>query len=120
HQDGSKTPYWQLPDGTKGLGGMRVEDLPLYGSEWLKLWDEEGVTGPIFLCEGPKDTDAVIEKGYPALGTVTGAHTIPSDDVLRSLVGRDLILWPDNDPEGKRHMQRIAERLTTLNERKEK
>jgi hypothetical protein len=114
HPDGAKTPFWTMPDGTKGLGGMRVEDLPLYGSHLLPIYDEATYDGPIYLCEGPKDADALIDKGIPALGTVTGAHTIPSDDSLRVLVGRKVILWPDNDEAGRKHMQRIAERLTFL------
>jgi hypothetical protein len=119
HTDGTKTPYWTLPDGTKGLGGKRVEELPLYGAHLLPLYDADtSYTGPLYLCEGPKDTDAMIEKGYPALGTVTGAHTIPSDESLSVLVGRNVKLYPDADPQGLRHMRRIAARLTVLNNRK--
>jgi hypothetical protein len=114
HEDGSKTPFWTLPDGTKGLGGMRTEDLPLYGVHLFPIYDEEKYDGPIYVCEGPKDADALIDKGIPAVGTLTGAASIPSDVALRVLVGRNIVLWPDNDEAGRRHMQRIAERLTIL------
>jgi len=116
HPDGTKTPFWTLPDSTKGLGGMKLEDLPLYGSHLLPIYDmDKEYDGPIYLCEGPKDTDALIDKGYPALGTVTGAASIPSDAVLSCLVSRKVTLWPDHDKEGQRHMERIAQRLVYLN-----
>jgi putative DNA primase/helicase len=107
---------WRQPDGTPGLGGRRLESLPLYGAELLQQYPKDT---EITLCEGEKDTQALIDIGVPAVGTCCGASTIPSDDVLRCLVGRDIVLWPDNDDAGRRHMQRIAARLTVLNQQEE-
>ena len=50
----------------------------------------------------------------PALGTVTGAGGTPVLESLEVLRGRRVILWPDADDEGLRHIQRIAERLQRI------
>ena len=70
----------------------------------------------MYVTEGEKACNALLAKGIPADGTVCGAATIPSDAVLRVLVGRRIKLYPDNDDPGRRHMQRIAERLRVLTE----
>jgi hypothetical protein len=49
-----------------------------------------------------------------AVATVTGADGVPSTDALSPLVGHDVILWPDSDEAGMRHMQRIAAELSAL------
>jgi hypothetical protein len=106
--DGSKAMHWERPDGTKGLGGTRVESLPLYGIHML------GASPTVILVEGEKPAQALRDIGAPAVATVTGASGCPSDDSLRPLVGRTVILWPDNDDAGARHMDRVAEHLSTL------
>jgi len=50
----------------------------------------------------------------PAVGTVTGAASIPDDESLRPLLGHPIVAWPDNDDKGRRHMARIIERLRAL------
>ncbi|MBX6754582.1 MAG: hypothetical protein IRY86_10145 [Thermorudis peleae] len=105
--DGKKL-WWELPDGRKGLNGLRVEDLPLYGMHRL------GDAADVIVCEGEKAADALVRLGLPAVGTVCGASVTPSDDVLRPLVGRTVYVWPDNDGAGQAHMARIAARLTAL------
>src|SRR5437870_5269053 len=71
-----------------GLNGRPVPSLPLYGSELLK---RVPLDVEVYHCEGEKDTLNMWGRGIPALGTVTGAGTIPNDDVLRCLVGRDIV-----------------------------
>ncbi|MBX6754519.1 MAG: hypothetical protein IRY86_09825 [Thermorudis peleae] len=105
--DGKKL-WWELPDGRKGLNGLRVEDLPLYGMHRL------GDTAAVIVCEGEKAADALVRLGLPAVGTVCGASVTPSDAVLRPLIGRTVYLWPDNDDAGRAHMARIAARLAAL------
>jgi|GEM_PF-159268 len=113
--DGGKRFSWCLPDGTPHLGGRRVVDLPLYGSERARDWP---ATATVVLCEGEKATDALLQQGIAAVGTVTGAHTTPSDASLRPLLRfATVILWPDNDAPGEQHMQRIAQRLRALGHR---
>jgi putative DNA primase/helicase len=68
----------------------------------------------VYLCEGEADTDALAERGLLAVGTMTGAATIPCDDSLAPLIGRDVVLWPDADEPGRGHMANIAARLAVL------
>jgi hypothetical protein len=104
--DGSKRFSWRRPDGTLGLGGMPVVDLPLYGIERL-----DGMAPTVVIVEGEKCVEALASVGIAAVGTVTGAATTPSPAALAELGGRRVILWPDADAVGKKHMAAIAERL---------
>lgn len=99
---------WQLPDGRIGLNGTRTADLPLFGSEHATKWTRRR---PIVITEGEKAAAALMHAGYRALGTVTGAATAPSPAVLSCLLDRDVILWPDADEAGSKHMALVAERL---------
>jgi hypothetical protein len=106
-----KTMWWEGPDGRAGLGGVSVTELPLYGSERLKKGPLEV---PVLLTEGPKDCEAVWRAKLPAVATVTGAAAIPSMSVLEVLQDRIVILCPDNDEPGYRHMKDIAKALVGI------
>jgi hypothetical protein len=106
-----KQVWWELPDGSKTLGGLAVEELPLCGAERLPaLPDGAKVT----VVEGEPAKKALQGLGISTVATVTGAKTIPCDDVLQHLVRLSPILWADNDDDGRRHMARIAARLVDL------
>ena len=105
---GGKRISWRLPDGTSGLNWTPTADLPLFGSEHLPKWD---ASRPIIIAEGEPATVPLLHAGHRALGTVTGAASAPSVAVLQSLRDHHVILWPDNDDAGRKHMRRIAERL---------
>ncbi len=110
--DGSKECRWRLPDGTWGLNGTRLEQLPLYGSEQVSTWPKDD---PVILAEGEKACDALDSTDYFfALGTVCGASVVPSTESLEVLRGRIVVLWPDNDKAGRAHMEGIAERLQAI------
>ena len=113
-----KSMPWELPDGRKGLGGMRPDALPLYGSERLRDLLDGAI---VIVCEGEKAADALRPLaeacGYAVVGTVTGASGTPSDDTLRPLARFNVVLWADNDDVGRAHMQRIAARLLALGAR---
>lgn len=100
-----KRLFWKR-DGASGLGGLKVEALPLYGSELLPKR-----AGEVWIAEGEPAADALRRLGLLGLGTVTGAASAPGRAVLEALRDRDVILWPDNDTGGAAHMRRIA---TTL------
>ena len=51
---GRKHVSWQLPNGTKGLGGRAAKTLPLYRSETLKALPPGSM---VFVCEGEKATE---------------------------------------------------------------
>src|SRR5712692_7126284 len=90
-----KRMFWRLPgrDGY-GLGGLQPSALPLYGSEHLLGLPDRAT---VVLGEGEPAADAVRALGVPAVGTVTGAGGMPSDDVLRPLLRFNIVLWPDED-----------------------
>jgi len=102
-----------------GLNGRKLTDLPLYGSEFLRAQLEYDPDTVIYLCEGEKAWEALRDQGVFALATVCGAGHTPSDEVLSCLVGCDVVLDPDNDEAGRKHMQRIGLRLEHLNRQQE-
>jgi hypothetical protein len=98
-----KRMYWDPK-----LNGTPVTSVPLYGSHEWRKWSADD---PIVLTEGEAARDALAARQINALGTVTGARVIPSPEVLALLHGRHVVLWPDNDELGRRHMQAIARHL---------
>src|SRR5262245_59528677 len=87
--DVGKRMSWRRPGGAPGVGGMSTKALPRLGVEHLQMVDP---TIPAILCEGEKTTNALRARGLAAVGTVTGAKVTPSDDVLRALAGRPVVL----------------------------
>jgi DNA primase len=109
YPDGSKRVWWELPEGTLGLGGLRVSDFPLYGIRQL-LAAPKG--SRVIVVEGEPAQEALARRGILTVGTVTGASGTPSAATLEPLLEYEVVLWPDNDDEGRRHMARIADWLT--------
>ena len=103
-----KTIWWEL-DGHKGLSGLPVSDLPLYGADRLA----EDVRR-VVLVEGEPATDVLLEAGVPAAGTVFVAGTTPSMAALAILARREVVVWADNDEPGHGHMAKITSRLREL------
>ena len=99
---------WRQPDGTSGLGGLPIAELPLYG---IHLLNGRAV---VVITEGEKAADALITAGVPAVGTVTGAAATPGRAALADLTGRDVVLWPDCDDVGRKHMERVAAGLVGI------
>jgi hypothetical protein len=110
---GEKRVWWER-GGQQGLRGLRIADLPLYRAAALNGADAA------IVVEGEPATDAGEDLPIPVVGTVTGAKSISSDDSLRPLLSKTIYLWPDNDEDGLRHMERIQERLRTLGQPTEK
>lgn len=108
HADGGKHFAWFRPGGEAGLDGRAVTSLPLYATERLADWS---VDARVVITEGEKAADALLAIGSRALATVTGAAATPDADVLQVLGGRAVVLWPDADAAGRRHMLGIATRL---------
>jgi putative DNA primase/helicase len=104
--------FWKHPNGLYSRNGkIKTSMLPLYGSDHSKDWPPGA---PVILAEGEKAQEALAAAHLPALGTVTGARVTPGLESLEVLRGRKVILWPDADEEGLRHMQRIAQRLQDI------
>src|SRR5215210_4573423 len=78
-------------------------------SENVGEWSKD--TSVVVLVEGEKAADALLEAGFCALGTVTGAGGTPEAEALQVLEGFEVVLWPDNDDQGRAHMERVAAAL---------
>lgn len=114
YDDGSKVVKWRRASGQWGLGGVPLSALPLYGVHQL------GRAGGVVVTEGEKARDALWRHKIAAVGTVTGAETCPGEDALRPLVGRLVVLWPDRDAVGDKHMSRVAATLAQLGQPRER
>jgi DNA primase len=112
HPDGTKTYSW---NGQDGLGGIKAGELPLYGVKHLFAMETAAVN-PIVIVEGEKATDALVKGGYAAVGTVTGASSCPNQEVFAPLIGFEArkYVWPDNDPAGRSHMDKVCGHLKAL------
>lgn len=108
--NGRKNVWWMI-DGNNGLDGIKTQSLPLYAAVQLA---NVNASEAVVVCEGEKATDALLQRGVVAVGTVTGASGTPSEESLKALLGRTVYLWADNDEPGYGHMSRIAERLFKL------
>ena len=98
---------WQRPDGSSGLS-RSVSELPLYGTEHLPGFESGRL---VVVTEGEKAADALSGRDIPAVGTVTGAAGCPSDEVLATLDRFDVAVWPDADPQGRKHAAKLLDGL---------
>ena len=74
---------------------------------------------PLVVTEGEPDADAAAAlygDGVQVVGTVCGAGVQPERDVWESLgvSGRRVLLWPDNDDIGAKHMEGIEAAVLEL------
>ena len=74
-------------------------------------------SGPLVVCEGEPDADALAARGIDALGIVTGAPTCPNPGALADCADRTVILWPDHDDNGRLLMERVAGMLAAEGEK---
>jgi hypothetical protein len=78
---------------------------PLYGLDRLAARPE----APVLVVEGEKTADAAA-KLFPDHVVITwshGAYNVRQTEML-PLAGRNLVLWPDNDPPGRAAMRMFA------------
>jgi hypothetical protein len=113
-KQGKRLP-WHRPDGQPSTRSeINPAELPPYGAELLK----DNPTAMAVLVEGEKARDALQAIVNPAevvvLGTVCGAGKIPCRRSLEPLRGRTAVVWPDNDKQGREHMDGIAAVLAEL------
>lgn len=110
YPDGTKKVIWKRPDGAWGLNGTPLEDLPLYGVHEL---DDDALL--VVAVEGEKPRDALAkaleDTEVCVVGTVTGASKAPGPEALEALRGHEVIIWPDDDDAGEKHMKQLAEGL---------
>lgn len=100
--------FLRINDELINLDLINPELLPFYITNNTL---EESKT--IVLCEGVAATDALLERGIPAMGTLTATH-VPVASELKKLKGLELILWPDNDDIGLQFMAKMTRSLQTV------
>lgn len=108
---GEKSMHWEH-NGKRGLPeGISPTDL-LYGGipQDTILSD----TKSLFLVEGERAAQALIDVGYPAFGTTSGAQGVPSDVALSALLAHPVAIWADADDPGRNAAEAIALRLHAL------
>lgn len=107
----AKNSWWESPSGQPGLGGLKVADLPLYHAESIGGYP---LGHTVYVTEGEKDCDALIEAGYCAVATVTGAGGCPSAASLEVLRGRDVVMWRDDDQPGLEHAVKVCRAIEVI------
>lgn len=109
-----KTFRWRLPDGDykTGLAGqLTMRDMPLWGAEML---GEVPLETRIWFTEGEKAAEALRARHEIALCGAWGASQRDFGESLNVLVGRSVILWPDNDQPGREYMAEIRRALRPI------
>ena len=106
--NGSKKQFWQRrPDGHGGwINNLRgVERLPYRLPDLLANEDAR-----VLIPEGEKDCDALFGIGLVATCNSEGAGKWRAE-ISRWLLGRDVVILPDNDDVGRAHAQAVAKHL---------
>lgn len=68
----------------------------------------------VVLCEGEGCADALVALGIPATSAMQGANAPIDKTDWSPLVGKTVIVWPDNDAPGFQYARNVAERLSAL------
>ena len=116
HAGGEVAGYaarWDRPDGGREFGSLilggerwRAKDIPrprpLYNLP--ELWKRSDA--PVLVVEGERTSDAARDL-LPSYVPVTsmGGPKAPRLSDWKPLKGRDVVVWPDNDSEGRRYAQ---------------
>lgn len=65
----------------------------------------------VIVVEGEKDCDRLMEAGFVATTNAGGANAPWLPEYTEALRGKEVILIPDNDPPGRKRVERIARSL---------
>jgi hypothetical protein len=111
---------WSFPmrDGAGTLVGFRLRTAS--GSKFTRKGTHAGLfipasqqlSGRLFVAEGPTDTAALLDLGFPAIGRPScsgGSHAIVQ--LARRLEVRDVVLVADADAAGRRGAEDLAREL---------
>jgi len=89
------------PDGDGWIWNLKGVERVLYQLPSLRAASE------VIICEGEKDSDALADLGLIATTCPMGAKKW-RPEYNEALRGKDIVLIPDNDLEGKEHMAQVA------------
>lgn len=101
HPDGAGEPIWNMQGVRRVL--YRLPEL-------IKGKD------PVFILEGEKDVDNLREWSLTATTCAMGAEKWKSQEKEYNpfLKGREVVIIPDNDEEGERHLDQVARSLKDI------
>lgn len=85
------------------------EELPLYPIIHLTQWVEEG--REIYVNEGEKCTDAMIQAGYAACSKSGGSSKTWTPEDIECLRGANVVIVSDKDAVGYKYSIRLAKQL---------
>jgi len=103
-----KQQRWDETEWLFGLKGVKREDIPPYKYKEIREAIKAGQT--IFIVEGEVCADALWKLGIPATTNIGGSGKWrPSD--TEDLKGAKVVLVPDRDKPGLKHMISIAEQF---------
>ena len=110
------TARWDRPGGGKEIRPLVLEDgrwrqkgirnfRPLYNLQ--ALWEHPAA--PVLVVEGEKTSDAArkLFTSYVPTTSMGGAKAAQLSD-WTPLKDREVVVWPDNDPDGRRYAQEVA------------
>ena len=100
-EDGKEFRVWDV----KNRKAKSPDPRPLYNIP--------GITEAkkIILVEGEKSADALIAYGLTATTAMFGANAPINKTDWSPLIGKEVIIWPDNDEAGKEYAQKVAAHL---------
>ena len=107
HSNGKKEFYPEFPDGSQTIpeGYLR----PLYNLPGINGADT------VVIVEGEKCVDYLMSLNLIPTTSIGGAAVPPEKTDWSPLEGKVIILWPDNDDAGMKHMKRIYDHLVKMN-----
>jgi 5S rRNA maturation endonuclease (ribonuclease M5) len=100
-EDGKEFRVWDV----KNRKAKSPDPRPLYNIP--------GITAAkkIILVEGEKSADSLIAYGLTATTAMFGANAPVNKTDWSPLIGKEVIIWPDNDEAGKEYAQKVAQHL---------
>ena len=107
--DGSKSYRQRRPDGDGWAWSMKgVREVPYRLPELLAAPD-----APVFVAEGEKCCDRLVELGFVATTNPQGAGKWRAEHA-QFLKGRSVFVLPDNDEPGRKHAAQVLKSLHGL------
>jgi len=102
--DGKKVVPYFIPDGSgnfhPGIPDSLKSTMPLYG---------KSLDGPIFIVEGEKCADCLLQMGLSAFTSQGGARAASKSDWSKLANTERIIFIPDQDPAGVAYVKDVAE-----------
>jgi len=109
-QGGREKSYAPIhPESGGWVTGAPAKPWPLYRLVSIRSYP----AATIYFAEGEKCADAIRDLGEIATTTMHGAKS-PQYSDLSPLAGRDVVILPDNDPEGEAYAAKVAGMLESL------